>query len=171
VAGNTRLVSAGALLVVVSLVGCGGAPPGDAVAAVRLDPCRPVVLALDATATAGQRAGARAALDAWGVVPGLRGDVASADDAPAGVRVHFRAAAAPSHGYFDPASGQLWINEALEAGPLAVTLAHELGHAFGLPHISGRASVMAPGNVDVSPNADDAAAIASTWGACAPSAP
>ena len=50
----------------------------------------------------------------------------------------------------------------------AVTIAHEIGHAFGLAHVPAgeRASVMNPGNLNIEPNADDAATLALRWGAC-----
>jgi hypothetical protein len=49
---------------------------------------------------------------------------------------------------------------------LADVIAHEIGHAFGLVHVTGRASVMNAGNIDVAPNAGDAADLSALWGAC-----
>ena len=80
--------------------------------------------------------------------------------------VHFRPAAEPSRGFFNPYSGEVLINDDLADHALAVTIAHEVGHAFGLVHVTDRASVMAPGNLDVEPNAEDANALAALWGPC-----
>ena len=62
----------------------------------------------------------------------------------------------------------MFINTDLSGGAQAVTIAHEIGHAFGLAHVpSGeRASVMNPGNLNVEPNAADVATLALRWGGC-----
>lgn len=147
--------------------GCGGASSDETVAAVTFDPCQPFVVVDDPAATADEQAGARAAATSWAEAAGARGSVI-VGDAPAGaLPVHFQPAAAPSHGFFDPARGEIFVNEDLSGRPLAVTIAHELGHAFGLVHVVGRASVMNAGNLDVEPNADDAADLARLWGTCA----
>ena len=49
----------------------------------------------------------------------------------------------------------------------SIAVAHELGHAFGLAHVTGRASVMNAGNGTVRPNAADALLFAQLWGTCA----
>jgi hypothetical protein len=168
------------------------------VSAVRVNPCEPAALLLDADATAEQEAGARAAVGLWnreararltvsraspsqpvdaatnvaaeGGSDGSHDGAAASPSAPPALPVHFRQAAAPSHGYFDPATGQVLINLSLRSHELAVVLAHEVGHAFGLVHVSGRPSVMASGNLDVEPNAGDVAELVKLWGACAPAA-
>lgn len=168
------------------------------VAAVRVNPCEPAALILDADANAEQEAGARAAAELWNRGAGARltvaraspdqradagvgsdagsdlgshdGAAASPSAAPA-LPVHFRQAAAPSHGYFDPTTGQVLINLALKSHELTVVLAHEVGHAFGLTHVSGRPSVMASGNLDVEPTDGDVAELVKLWGACTPALP
>lgn len=62
--------------------------------------------------------------------------------------------------------GLIYINDALAAPELGIVIAHELGHAFGLPHIQGRASVMNAGNLTVAPNDDDRRALEALWGDC-----
>jgi hypothetical protein len=179
VARCSRLVVPVLSLLLLSLVGgCGSSSSSDAVdAAVRFDPCVPLALVLDPGTTADRHAGASAAGVLWdqaasaqlfvppaGAAPALDASGAAAPTLP----VHFEVAAAPSHGLFDPVAGDVLINDDLTAGPLTVTIAHEIGHAFGLVHVTNRPSVMNPGNLDVEPNAGDVAALAAIWGACAP---
>lgn len=76
-------------------------------------------------------------------------------------------------GYFD-AVGVVDISRdmlAPETYPIAV--AHELGHAFGLLHVSGsaRPSVMNVGNTTIEPTAEDAAAVIALWASCRAPAP
>ena len=161
-ARSTSLVLRLVLLFLPITAGCGGASSGEGVAAIRFDPCAPLVLAIDAGLSTDQRGGVAAASAAWNAAAGARLSV----DATGALPVHFQAAAAPSHGFFDPARGEIFINDDLIARPLAVTIAHELGHAFGLVHVTDRPSVMNVGNLDVEPNAGDVAALSSLWGAC-----
>ena len=138
---------------------------------------------LDVGATATQQAGARTAIDLWNsaagtdlsmvqppVQPMLAQPTAQPLDAsqaaPATLPILFQAAAAPAHGLFDPTLGEVFINDDLVARPLAVTIAHEVGHAFGLVHVTNRPSVMNPGNLDIEPNSADVAALADLWGSC-----
>jgi len=48
------------------------------------------------------------------------------------------------------------------------SVAHELGHAFGLVHVpqSERTSLMNPGNISTPPTVEDQAALAALWGTC-----
>lgn len=93
-------------------------------------------------------------------------------DQVATIPVHFQTAAAPDHGLYDGQSGTIFVNDDLGGSALAVVLAHEIGHAFGLFHVapSVRASVMNPGNLSTPPTAGDAAQVARLWGACPPPA-
>jgi hypothetical protein len=173
------------LLLPLATTGCGGTSSGAVVDAIRFDPCRPLALVVDDGTSAARQDGVRAAIDLWNQAAGARLSVAAAPaaapagappaapsaDAPPALPVHFEPAAAPSHGYFDPVLGEVLINDDLQARPLAVTIAHEVGHAFGLVHVTGRPSVMNPGNLDVEPTAGDVAALATLWGQCGGPAP
>jgi hypothetical protein len=155
--------------------GCGDAAqtaPGDKVA---FDACAALPLVLDADVSDAQSAGIRAAMALWNDRAGTRltlaGDQGTSGQAPPGLPIHFQAAAPPFHGLYEP-TGQVFINTDLSGAPLAVTIAHEIGHAFGLVHIpSGqRSSVMNPNNLVVEPTPEDIDTLALRWGVCLASA-
>jgi hypothetical protein len=156
------------LTVGAAALGCapGEAPSGPA---VTFDPCASVTLAPDASASAAELAGVAAAAALWNQSAGTA--LAMAPGASAGtspqVPIHFQTAAAPIHGLYAP-EGQVFINDDLSGAPLAITIAHELGHSFGLVHIPTdvRASLMNPGNLTVSITSADIATLAGLWGRC-----
>jgi hypothetical protein len=154
---------------------CGDPSPDAVVSAVRFDPCQPLALVVGADTSVERSDGVRVAADLWNAAAGARLSVGGAAAAPAvdasgaappTLPVRFEAAAALSHGFYDPSRGLVLINDDLTARPLAVTIAHEVGHAFGLVHVIGRPSVMNAGNLDVEPNAGDVAALTALWGQC-----
>src|SRR6185369_7850216 len=94
-----------------------------------------------------------------GPAPGSAGDAAALPVAPAVVPLRFQSAAPPFHGLYDDDAAVIYINDDLDGNPpaLAITIAHEVGHAFGLLHVppEARASLMNPGNLTVEPTAAD----------------
>lgn len=142
------------------------------------DPCAP--LRLDAaTTTEVQRAGLRDALMLWrerGVTAfdAIDGEADAIDPAPANapmIAIGFEDAAATFHGIYDPEALRVWINRDLVAREqVAVVIAHELGHVFGLAHVDRevRASLMNPGNLATLPTDEDQRALEAMWGRCAP---
>jgi hypothetical protein len=138
---------------VLALVGCGA---GDSTIDRTFDPC---TLAIEAAgANAVQRAGIADALALWNLTPG--------DGAPLGMT--FESAAAAFHGVYEDEAGIVRINvQITQPRALAIVIAHELGHAFGLPHVDGRASLMNRGNLTTAPTAEDFDAISALWGLCA----
>lgn len=159
------------LSVVLSLTGCGG-PSAPAVPALRFDPCQPLAIVADPGATESQRAAITTALELWNDLAHSRLVLPAEPDPPAGlagVPIHFERAAPPFHGLYDPATGQLFINEGLVGEGQVVTIAHEIGHAFGLEHVAGsdRVSVMNPGNLENEPTSADRDTLAIDWGYCA----
>jgi Zn-dependent peptidase ImmA (M78 family) len=155
------------LAVVCVLAAC-GSPPDDGVIDITYDPCT-TALALDSP-SAEQEDGIDVGLRLWNERAALVLN-RSADiiDAPA-VTVRFDEAAEAFHGVYDDERGIIFINESLSGHELAVTIAHELGHAFGLIHVkpSTRESLMNPSNVDIEPTEEDAEQLRALWGTCAP---
>jgi hypothetical protein len=98
-----------------------------------------------------------------------RGAPAIGRRAGATVEVRFDDAAGPFFGFYDDHEGVIYINDGIaNEQTLQIVIAHELGHAFGLQHVSPdeRVSVMNPGNLTVAPNESDQRAIEALWGAC-----
>jgi hypothetical protein len=157
------------VVAVVCAPGCAQDPAASG-PAVKFDPCTPVTLVPDATATATQLQGIAAGAALWNASATsdlLTGSSAGAVDGPA-VPIHFQVAGAPFHGLYDAPSGQIYINDDLAGDELAITIAHEVGHSFGLVHIPSneRPSLMNPANLTVLPTAADVATLAGLWGRC-----
>ncbi len=164
------LVFGSAVAAAVAL-GCAPAPAASG-PAVTFDPCTPVTLVPDANASADELTGVAAGAALWNARAGADvlttaptpGDGGAAPTLP----IHFQVAAAPFHGLYDAPNGQIYINEDLTGEDLAITVAHEVGHSFGLVHIppEERASLMNPGNLTVLPTPQDVATLAGIWGRC-----
>jgi Metallo-peptidase family M12B Reprolysin-like len=164
------------------LGGCVGAADGPVAALA--DPCADIVLVPSTNATDDERASIAAAADMWAAVAGtemqLAGGTADATAATAAtgataataatataIPIRFASAPLAFLGAYEVARGDLVINSDIpDEAASAITVAHELGHAFGLVHVAGRDSVMNAGNTTIAPNALDAADLAARWGLC-----
>lgn len=152
---------------------CGGS---ESVSVEAHDACAPLALHV-AQATSIQQAGVNDALALWrshGITAMSISDAVgdAGDDA---IHVRFADAAETFHGVYDPPSASILINRDLTTGKtsaeLAIVIAHELGHVYGLVHIDrdDRLSLMNAGNLTTPPTADDQRALEALWGACPPS--
>jgi hypothetical protein len=131
---------------------------------IEFDPCTPPTPTVS-SATDVQAAGLAAAEALW------RGDgVPGLGTTPGAVlEVRFQHAAPEFYGLYDAQAGMIYVNDELtDPGTLSIVIAHELGHAFGLVHISAsvRASVMNPGNLLIQPTTDDRRTLENLWGSC-----
>ena len=150
---------------------CGGSDPSSY---APRDPCTALAISAPA-ATEVERDGIAGALALWRGRGVSAFDPQPTSDAPpaAAIEIRFSTAAAAFHGIYDPASASVLINrELVDRRALAIVIAHELGHVFGLAHIAAaaRLSVMNPGNLATPPTEADQGALEALWGACAPPA-
>jgi hypothetical protein len=158
----------GLTLAALGAAGCGPGTAAGGPGGLSFDPCAPVALVPDAASTPGEQEGVAVAVALWNQAAATRLGVGPSDAVE--VPVHFQTAAAPDHGLYDAARGQIYINDDLSGPPLAITVAHEIGHAFGLVHVDPaiRASVMNAGNQTTPPTPADAGQLSALWGACPP---
>jgi hypothetical protein len=139
--------------IIALLAACGGEEP----VAITHDACAPLTLVGASTET--QQHAIADAMAMW------REQGAFGLGAGDEVEVRFEAAADVFHGLYD--GGVIYVNESIAEEPtLAIVIAHELGHAFGLVHVSDRVSVMNPGNLLTPPNDSDRVALQTLWGTC-----
>jgi hypothetical protein len=166
-----RVLVACAVLLLAGAAGCNGGDSGPTGPDVAFDACAPLPLITDDGMTDMQAAGLAGAIALWNNRAGTHLMMAADRGAP-GLPVHFETAAPPFHGFYDGPSGQVFINNDLSGGPLAITITHEIGHAFGLAHVptDQRSSVMNPNNLVVEPTAQDIDTLAMRWGGCLVSA-
>jgi hypothetical protein len=144
------------------LIVLGACSASDATIELTHDACAPLAL-VSTTATTQQLDGINAAQTLWRE----RGAPALGLRAGATLEVRFEPAAAAFHGLYDDRDGVIYINaDIANDSVLAIVIAHELGHAFGLLHVSDRDSVMNPGNLTIAPTADDQTELARLWGSC-----
>lgn len=136
---------------------------GDEVTSIAntVDACAPLALVANAP-TPLQQGGIDGAYALWRDAAPALGRRAGAT-----MSIVFEDAAAAFHGLYDDREGVIYVNRAIEnEAVLSIVIAHELGHAFGLPHVTDRPSVMNPGNLDTPPNAMDHRAVQALWGTC-----
>lgn len=144
----------------------------DDVVDVTFDPCSPLTLVPGGDVEAPEVQGVADAVAAWGAVLPVTIEVGEVGDWPAdgpALAITFESGDTPYRAMYWDTLGEISISrEHLAPGDYGLAIAHELGHAFGLLHVSpdDRASVMNVGNLEVAPTADDAAAVRALWASC-----
>lgn len=148
--------------------GC-AADTSDHTLQVVFDVCEPLALVPGAGADPAELASLDAAIEMWNRLgqSQLSRATASSSTTQRTLEVRFETAAAVFYGVYDDERGVVFINHRLaDHQQRAITIAHELGHAFGLFHIGGRDSVMNPTNLQIEPTAEDAEELRALWGDC-----
>jgi len=166
-------------LVGLALPACGGVSNNDS--PVVYSACEPLTVVTASDITPTELAGVSAGIAFWNnraatrlmLATGQVGQLQLDDKSPlaASVPLYFQEAAAPFHGFYDNRAGLIFINRQLGTEhERAVTVAHELGHAFGLVHVAvgSHPSVMITGNLSVEPTLSDVDSLAALWGRCGP---
>jgi hypothetical protein len=148
-----------------ALTGCFGAPaPGEM--EITFDACEPLVVDVAPDATDEQRASIEDGIAMWNDRAGTSITTSPLRHA-AVLPIRFDEAAPMFYGVYVDEDGEILINDGMTGGRrMAVTVAHELGHAFGMWHVSERVSVMNTGNLSVEPTSEDVARLSELWGPC-----
>ena len=149
-------------MVLLAALGACGGNGGDDTIDITHDVCGAIGVT-SANTSAPQTAAIAAAVDLWrarGV--GLLGDTTAAP-----IEIRFEPAAAAFRGVYDDESGIVFINSKItDPEILSIVIAHELGHAFGLSHVTSYTSVMTDGNTTTRPTDADERALQALWGTC-----
>lgn len=176
----TSLIWSTSLAALAFGIGCVGEQPHALLRT--FDACAPLRVGTDPATTPERADAIGRGLAMWNDLAGTHvsavpvappSDAAATGDEVAAptVPMRFQNAAPPFHGLYDDSDAIIFINEDLDGDPpaLSITVAHEVGHAFGLLHVSPdiRPSLMNPGNLTVTPTAADVDALAALWGVCA----
>lgn len=154
--------------------GCGEA--GDTEIDVVYDPCQRLTLAPTSELADDERRSLKSAADMWREAAGLDLHIAedtseqdAQEDADPTIAIHFKSGPGMIHGYYEDTSGEVVINRELTGDRAReVTIAHELGHAFGLHHVdrSTRRSLMNKGNLETGVTEADIAVLHDRWDQC-----
>jgi hypothetical protein len=148
------------------LVGCTDESGGTG---LTFDACAPLDIDVSPAMTGEQMQGVTDALAMWNQAAGTALAVSTPSSAAPLIPLTFQFAAPPFHGLYDDHAGRIYVNQDLvDVDRLRITIAHEIGHAFGLPHVSAsvRPSLMNSGNTTTGITPADVAALAALWGRC-----
>jgi hypothetical protein len=147
-------------------VGCTDEPGGTG---LTFDACAPLDIGVSPALTGEQMQGVTDALAMWNQAAGTALAVPTPTSTAPLIPLTFQGAAPPFHGFYDDHAGQIFVNQDLiDVAPLRITIAHEIGHAFGLAHVSAsvRPSLMNSGNTTIPITPADVGALAAIWGRC-----
>lgn len=147
------------------LAGCSPGE-GDTTIDIVFDPCQPIQLAPAADATDDELATIDQAVALWKQVAAVELSRDPSEPGAAVLPITFEDAPGAFRGVYEDEVGVVYVNRRLGPTGRAITLAHELGHAFGLLHLDSEDSVMNPANLVIEPLPADADRLSELWGQC-----
>lgn len=130
------------------------------------DPCAVAVVAAAGT-LADERDGIDQGLALWNGAAAI--GAVRVEQGQGAISIEFVPSLPAFFGRYYPETGRIFVNRDIsDPHARAVVVAHELGHAFGLPHVpvESEASLMNPANTTVSPTDRDVERLRSLWGDC-----
>jgi hypothetical protein len=132
------------------------------------DPCSPLVVEPGPGSLPNELQSIEDAIAAWNEVLPTRLELSSGSSEDA-LPILFDSGDTYYRALYWDKRGEIWIGrDKLSADDLALAIAHEMGHAFGLQHVDAedRPSVMNVGNLEFSPSVADADAVRDVWDSC-----
>lgn len=135
------------------------------------NPCEPLTIVAQPGITSAELESLDRALAMWNEAAGLKltRDESSDEmkDTPH-IPVYFEDGAPFVHGFYSDELGTVTVNHKLSPRQHTITAAHELGHAFGLHHISEatRSSLMNHGNLSNAVTPEDVETLHNLWPDC-----
>lgn len=160
------LVLALASLALIALPACGSQHNDQTIDTV-YNPCEPLVVVTEPDATAAHIESVDQALRMWNDLAPLQLTRQPVADAPR-IPVVFEKGAPFVHGVYEDQTGEVIVNTELSDRERTITVAHELGHAFGLHHVDRdqRRSLMNAGNLETTLTEHDVAVVLQRWNGC-----
>jgi hypothetical protein len=136
---------------------------------ITFDPCSPLTIVPSSGTSALEVQSIEAAILAWSRVIPTQIEVGAGSPEADTLAVAFESGDTFYRATYWAGVGKISISrEGIAPDDYAVALAHEMGHAFGLLHVSSdvRASVMNTGNLELEPTDADALAVRDLWDTC-----
>lgn len=142
-------------------------PEDNEVIEIAYDPCAGIGIQAAPDTTRAELVAIDRAIELWSEVASLRISRDPTRLFDQNIPIYFEEASLLFRGVYQDQVGDVVINRLLiDPEEQAITIAHEFGHALGLPHIETRDSVMNSGNLELLPLTADVDALSELWGPC-----
>lgn len=141
----------------------------DSPPALAFDPCSPLTITPSGEMSDAEAASIEEGVALWNQELGTEVRFGEPELGDEVVPVSYDEAAPLFYGVYLDDVGEIILNhEVQDPDARRIVVLHELGHTFGLAHVKpgDRASVMNPGNLDISVTTADVDAVIDHWGSC-----